>query len=92
MARKWNVVLKTERDTTNATTQQGVQTSTEPLYRRVRVDHLDISRKRLKGTWYSDTLISKVKSILGNNVANIYTQVKFVKVVLLRNRGKQDSH
>ena len=45
-----------------------------------RVDILDIHCKRLKGTWYADTLISKVKSILGNNVANAYTQGKFVKI------------
>ena len=54
-------------------------TSTEPLSRRVRVDNLDLHCKRLKGKLYTDILISKVKSILGNTVSNIYTQGKFVK-------------
>ena len=44
------------------------------------VDHLDLHHKRLKGTWYADKLIYKVKSILGNTVANVYTQGNFVKV------------
>ena len=63
-----------------ATTQKGMWTSTEPISRRVRVDHLDLHRNILKGNWYTDTLIYKVKLILGNNVANLYTQGKFSKV------------
>ena len=50
------------------------------MSRRVRVYHLDIHRKRLKGNWYADTSISKFKSILGNTVDNVYTQGKFFKV------------
>ena len=47
---------------------------------RVRVDHFDNHRKRLKGTWYEDAFISKFKSILGNTVAYVYTQDKFFNV------------
>ena len=47
---------------------------------KLRVDHLDLHRKRLNWTCYADTLISKVKSTLGNTIANIYTHGKFVKV------------
>ena len=64
----------------NITTQQDVCKSAEPIYRSVRVDHLYIHYKKLKGGWYTNTLISKVKSVLGNTVANLYTQGKFVKV------------
>ena len=70
----------------NATIQKGVWTSTEPMSIRVRVDHLDIHRKRLKGTWYADTLISKVTSILGNTVSNVYTQGELVKVYTITAR------
>ena len=80
LARKCNLGLETSRDTMSATTRKGVRTSMEPIYRRFKVDHLDLHCKRLKGNWYADALISKVKSILGNNVANIYTQGKFVQV------------
>ena len=57
----------------NSTTHQGVRTSTEPMSRRVIADHFDIRHKRLKGTWYDDTIISKVNSIIGNTVDNVYT-------------------
>ena len=41
-ARKWNVGLETARDNMNATTQRSVRISTETMYRRVIVDHLDL--------------------------------------------------
>ena len=64
----------------NATTQKGMCTSTELFSRRIRVDHLGLHFKSLKGAWYADKLITKIKSILGNIVANVYTQGKFIKV------------
>ena len=57
-----------------------MHTSTEPLSRRVRFYHLDLRHNRLKGTWYADALVFKVNSIIGNTVANLYTQVKFVNI------------
>ena len=68
----------------NATTQQDVKTLMETMYRMVRVYHLDIYNKILKGDLYADTLISKVKSILGNTVDYVYTQDKFVKVYRIK--------
>ena len=56
-AKKLDVGLDTARDTMNKTTQRGVWTSAEPMSRMVRVDHLDLHLKRLKGTWYDDTFI-----------------------------------
>jgi hypothetical protein len=35
----------------------------------------------LKGTWYLDTLIAKIKLILGNKCANVFTNGKYTKVV-----------
>jgi hypothetical protein len=35
----------------------------------------------LKGTWYLDTLIAKVKLLLGNKCANVFTNGKYTKVV-----------
>jgi hypothetical protein len=31
----------------------------------------------LKGTWYLDTSIAKVKSLLGNKCANVFTNGKY---------------
>ena len=73
------------------TTQQGVWTSTELLSRRVRVGNFCLHQKRLKGTWYVDTLISKVKSIIVNTAANVYTHGNFAKVypiMALREAGQ----
>ena len=81
LARKWNVGLQTAKDTLSVTLQDGVRTSVHPMMRRVRVDHLHLHRQRLRGTWYADTLYSKVKSILGNAYANVFTQGKYTKVI-----------
>ena len=81
LARKWNIGLQTAKETLAASTQYGVRTAIHPMTRRVRVDHLHLHRPRLRGTWFADTLISKVKSIQGNTCANIFTQGKFTKVV-----------
>jgi hypothetical protein len=63
------------------TTQSRIRTAIHPMTRRVRVDHLNLHRQCLKGTWYIDTLLSKVKSKLGNTWANVYTQGEFTRVV-----------
>jgi hypothetical protein len=75
LSRKWNIGLQTAKDTLKVTTQKGIRTAIHPMSRRVRVDHLHLHRQRLRGTWYTDTLLSKVKSKLGNTCANVYTLV-----------------
>jgi hypothetical protein len=57
-----------------------------PMTRRVRVDHLHLHHPRLRGTWYADTLLSKVKSKLGNMCANVYTQGKFTGAIPMTSR------
>ena len=44
-----------------------------PLTRRYRTDLLSQSLKRLKSTWYTDTLFAKTKSITGMNCAQLFT-------------------
>jgi hypothetical protein len=80
LARKWNIGLQAAKDTLEVTTQHGVRTAVHPMARRVRVDHLHLHRPRLRGNWYADTLLAKVKSRLGNTCANVFTQGKFTKV------------
>jgi hypothetical protein len=81
LSRKWNIGLETAKATLDVTMQHGVQTAVHPMSRRLRVDHLHLHRPRLKGTWYLDTLIAKVKSVLGNKCANMFTNGKYTKVV-----------
>ena len=81
LARKWNVGIQTSKDTLGVTTQHSVCTRVQPMMRRLRVYHLHLHIPMLQGTWFVDTLMSKVKSIRGNKCANIFTQGKFTKVV-----------
>ena len=83
LARKWNIGIDTAKRTLEVTTQKGVRTAVQPMSRRVRVDHLDLHRPLMRGTWYADTLSAKVKSLTGNTCANIYTQGKFTKVIAM---------
>ena len=86
LSRKWNIGLQTAKDTLEVTTQHGVRTAVHPMSRRLRVDHLHLHRPRLQGTWFLDTLIAKVKSLLGNKCANVFTNGKFTKVVPMASR------
>jgi hypothetical protein len=91
IARKWNIGIQTAKDTVRVMTQRGIRTAIHPMTRHVRVDHLHLHQQRLKGTWYTDTLLSKVKSKFGNTCANVYTQGKFTRVVpmtLRKDAGK----
>jgi hypothetical protein len=81
LSRKWNIGLEMAKVTLDVTMQQGVQTVVHPMSRRFRVDHLHLLRPRLKGTWYLDTLIAKVKLLLGNKCANVFTNGKYTKFV-----------
>jgi hypothetical protein len=62
------------------------------MSRRLRVDHLHLHRPRLKAMWYLDTLITKVKLLLGNKCANVFTNGKYTKVVPMTSRKRQRSH
>ena len=80
LSRKWNIELQTAKDTLAATTQHVVHTAVHLVSRTLRVDHLHLHRPLLHGTWYADTLLSKVKSTRGITCANIFTQGRFTKV------------
>jgi hypothetical protein len=86
LARLWNIGLQTAKDTVCVTTQKGSRTAIHPMTRQVQVDHLHLHRQRLTGTWYADTLLSKVKSKLGNTCANVCTQGKFTRIVPMTSR------
>ena len=47
---------------------------------------MNLHQQQLKGMWFTDTLLSKVKSKLGNMCANVYTQGKFTHVIPMMSR------
>ena len=59
LARKWSIGIQTAKDTVRVTTQRGIRTAVHPMTWRVRVDHLNLHRQHFRGTWYTDTLLSK---------------------------------
>ena len=73
--------MHTAKDTLTATPQHGIRTAVHSMSIRLRVDHLHLHRPLLRGTWYAETLLYKVKSIRGNTCANVFTQGRFTKVV-----------
>lgn len=76
LARKWGIGLKTAKDTLANTTQLAIRSAIGPLTRRYRTDLLQQSHKRLKATFYTDTLFAKAKSVKQNKCAQIYTDGK----------------
>ena len=87
LAQKWNIGLQAAKDTMQATTQHGIRTAIHPMTKRLRVDHLHLHRKRLPRMWHVNTVLSKVKSLLQNTCANIYTQGKFTRVIPMTSRA-----
>ena len=57
---KCNAGIQTENDTLDVTTQHGVRKAVQLMTRRLRVDHLPLHIQLLRGTWFADTLMSKV--------------------------------
>ena len=88
MASKWYVGIQTAKDTLDVTTQHSVRTAVQPMTSRLRVDHLHLHIPLLRGTWFADTMMYKLKSIRGNKCANIFTQGKFTKVVPMTARSE----
>jgi hypothetical protein len=86
VSRKWNIGLQMAKDILKVITKKGIRTAIQPKTRRVRVNHLHLHCQRLRGTWYTDTLLSKVKSKLRNTCANIYIQGKFTQVIPVTSR------
>lgn len=86
LARKWTVSVETAQRTLDSTTQQAIRTASHPISRRYRVDHIHLNRRRLLGTWYTDTLFSKVKSLRGNTCAQVITNGAYTRVTPLPSR------
>ena len=76
ISRKWGCGLKTARKTLESTAQFGIRSAIGPLTRRYMTDILQQHHRRLKTTFYTDTMFAKVKSLKGNTCAQIFTDGK----------------
>jgi hypothetical protein len=90
LARKFRCGLETAQRTLKTTTQRGIRQSLHPLHRRYQVDHLDLHRKRLQETFYTDTLFSKVKSLAGYTCAQLITNGTFTRVYPMESKASSN--
>jgi hypothetical protein len=78
ISRKFYCGVETAQNTLKATTQMGIRHAVHPLSRRYRTDIMQTRVRRLKETWFADTMFSKVKSLRGNSCAEVFTNGKFI--------------
>jgi hypothetical protein len=71
LAEKWMISVKQAADTLRKTTQSMFRSALLPISRRYKADRM-YDRKRLSGTWFSDTIDGRVKSRDGNRYAQIF--------------------
>jgi hypothetical protein len=88
LSRKWNTGSDTAKKTLQVTTQHGVRNAINPMMLSLPVNHLNFHCPRFNGIWYCDTLFSKVKLKLGNACANVYTEGKDTRAILIPSRHK----
>ena len=88
LARKWNIGLQMAKDTLEVATQHGVRMVVHPMMWQLRVDHLHLHQTYLRGMWYADTLLAKVRSQLGNTCVNVFMQGKYTKAILMTSQAE----
>ena len=89
LARKWGCGLLTVRQTLKHTTQLGVRSAIDPLTRRYRTDILQLHYRRLVARFFTETMFSKKKSLMGNTCAQIYTDGGgFITVYPMKSKGQ----
>lgn len=80
LSQRWSIGLETARKTLKVTTQVGIRHTLHPLRRHYRTDHMALRYCRLRTTFYTHTLFSKVTSIKGNKCAQIFCSGNYLKV------------
>lgn len=89
LASKWGISKSTAKATLDATTQHSVRSAVLPLTRRYRTDLLSQRLRRLTCKFFTDTLFSKSKSIIGNICAQIYTNAEgFIFVIPIASKSE----
>ena len=93
LAQIWNCGIDTARKTIEASTCQHYRTSVNGLTKRYRPsrDHMRYRQLRLPaGEFYTDTMMSKIKSIRGFSCAQIYgNKFGYIKAYPIENKDKQ---
>ena len=81
---KWGIGIYKAKRTLQSTTQDNARSALKPLKWWYRTYLLLQRIHRLHCRFYTDTLFAKDKSIVGNICAQIFTNRKFVQIILMR--------
>ena len=76
LAQRWGISHHQAKDTLRVTTQKGMRSAVMPLARRYRADRF-YGKSILKGTWGSDTIFGKHKSLEQNTCAQVFANKHF---------------
>ena len=88
LAIKWGIGLDKAKRTLQPTIQYNVISAQKPLTRWYRTDFLPQRLCRLYCRFYTDTLFTKDKSIVGNTCAQIFTDWGFIQIIPIRSKSE----
>ena len=89
LAQMWGIGIEKAKLTVEATTQSAVRDVSGPLTRRFKTRNALYRRRRFRGTAYTDTMMSSVKSMRGNVCAQvIVTDFHDITVYPLKSKMK----
>ena len=71
LSERWGISLATATKTLQKTTQRFLRSAVLPLSRRYRVDRM-FTRKTLSGSWSTDTMDGRCKTLDGNKFAQVF--------------------
>jgi hypothetical protein len=76
LSKQWQIGLEQSKETLKRTTQRVIQLAVMPLARQYRADKM-FQTKLLAGKWASDTMDGHVKSLDGNQYAQVFSNGGF---------------
>ena len=92
LAKRWHIGVETAKKTLASTTQLAIRDFTNSTGgRRLKPFAYQLRYPRLKVEMYTDTLIGKSKSLLGNSFAQVYA-TPFHWVMVVQMEKKSDAH
>jgi hypothetical protein len=72
LSKRWQIGLEQSKETLKRTTQRVIRSAVMPLARQYRADRM-FQTKRLAGKWASNTMDGRVKSLDGNQYAQVFS-------------------
>lgn len=91
LASKWGIGVETAKKTLQATTQLAIRQAIHPIQRRFRTEIMQLRYPRLggrHGKFHTDTFFSKVPSLTGCTMGQIYTNdINFTKFIPMKKKS-----